>query len=64
MFGNFLSSAIRVVTLPIDASSAVADLATGGDGSKRSRTTDNCSPFSLAEELRDKVAAAAKEIDE
>lgn len=66
MFGNFISSAIKIVTLPVDAASAAMDLATGGDGSKRSRTkTDDFpNPLGLAEKLRDKVADAAESIDD
>lgn len=65
MFGKFISSAIKVATLPIDAASAAMDMATGGTGSKRSRTDDNNpSPFALAEKLRDKIADAAKDIDD
>lgn len=65
MLGKLLSSTIKIVTLPVDAASAAMDLATGGDGSKRSRTDgNNPSPFSLAERLRDKVAEAAKDIDD
>lgn len=64
MFGEFLSSVIRVATLPVDAASAAMDIATGGDGSKRSRTDENNpSPIALAERLRDKVAETAKDID-
>lgn len=65
MFGNLLSSVIRVATLPIDAANAAADLATGGDGSKQSRTDENLpNPLNMAERLRDRVAETAKEIDE
>lgn len=65
MFGKLLSSAIRVVTLPIDAANATMDMATGGSGTKRSRNDPLCpNPLSLAEELRDNVADAAKSIDD
>lgn len=65
MFGKLIGSAIRVVTLPVDAANAAMDVATGGDGSKRSRNApDNCSPFALAEQVRDSVAKAAEEIDD
>ena len=63
MFGKLLGSAIRIVTLPIDAVNIGLDLATGGDGSKESRT-DFPSPTALAEQIRDKLAEAAEEIDE
>lgn len=65
MFGNLLSSVIRVATLPVDAVNAAADLATGGDGSKRSRNDENLpNPLNMAERLRDRVAETAKEIDD
>ena len=64
MFGKLISSAIKVVTLPVDAANAAMDIATGGTGDKSSRADENNpSPFSLAERLRDKVADAAKDID-
>ncbi len=64
MFGKPLSSAIKTVTLPIDAANAGMDLLTGGDGSKRSRMQESPSPFQLAEKLRDAVADAAEDIDD
>lgn len=65
MFGKLISSAIKVVTLPVDAANAAMDVVTGGDGSKRSRNhPDNCSPLALAEQIRDQVAKAAEDIDE
>ena len=66
MFGKLLSSAIKIATLPVDVASAAADLATGGDGSKRSRTntSDFPNPLGLAEKLRDKTAEAAEAIDD
>jgi len=64
MFGKLLSTAIKVATLPLDAVSAATDMATGGTGSKRSRTNDlNCSPLGDLERLRDRVAEAAEDID-
>ena len=67
MFGKLLSSAIKVATLPVDAVSAAADLVTGGDGSKHSRTNLHDTvpnPIGLAEKLRDRVAEAAEDIDD
>lgn len=66
MFGKLISSAIKIVTLPVDAANAAMDIATGGTGSKRSRNHDDnfCSPTALAERLRDKVADAAESIDD
>jgi hypothetical protein len=62
MIGNLLGKTIRVVSLPLDAVNAGFDILTGGDGTKRSRT-DLPFPTALLEELRDRVAEAAKEID-
>lgn len=65
MFGKLLSSAIKVVTLPVDAANAAMDMATGGDGSKRSRTNPgDCTPLGELEKLRDQVADAAEDIDD
>lgn len=67
MLGSLLSSTIKAVTLPLDAASAGFDLLVGGDGSKRSRTRDRDEMPNLLggiERLRDRVAEAAKEIDE
>jgi hypothetical protein len=62
MFGKLLGSAIRIVTLPIDAANAALDIAAGGDGSKESRTEDSITGD--LEKLRDKVAETADEIDD
>lgn len=62
MFGKLLSTAIKVVTLPVDAASAGLDVLTGGDGSKRSRN-DDCNPFGMIEQIRDRIAEAAEDID-
>ena len=60
MFGKLISSAIKVATLPIDIVESVADVAVGGDGSKKSkRMNDN--PMS---EIRDSVCKAVEEIDD
>lgn len=67
MFGKLLSSAIKIVTLPVDAAAAATDIVTGGDGSKRSRTSDGDvfpNVLGAAEELRDRVAEAAEDIDQ
>jgi hypothetical protein len=37
MFGRLLSKTIKLVTLPVDLAEATLDVATGGDGSRRSR---------------------------
>jgi hypothetical protein len=65
MIGRFLSKVVKVVTLPLDAANAAVDIAVGGTGSKQSRMRDpHCSPGTLLEQLRDKVADSAKSIDE
>jgi len=63
MLGKLLSTAIKAVTLPIDAANAGIDIMCGGDGSKRSRT-DESNPMAFLEELRDRVAEAAEGIDD
>lgn len=65
MFGSILSAAIKTVTLPVDAANAAMDIAIGGDGSKESRMSNGESnPFAMLENLRDKVADAAKGVDQ
>lgn len=61
MFGDLLSSAIRITTLPLDAANIAMDVATGGSGSKHSRSD---SPLGALEEIRDAIADTAQEIDE
>lgn len=63
MFGKLLSTAIKAVTLPIDAANIAVDKATGGDGSKRSRTGED-NPLSFLEEVRDEVAKTAEDLDD
>lgn len=66
MFGSFISSALKVVTLPLDAANAATDIVTGGDGSKRSRNHNPNfpNPLSIAERVRDSVAETAEDIDD
>lgn len=65
MFGSLLSSAIKVVTLPVDAANATLDVMCGGDGSKDSRNDPDCpNPLSVIESIRDAVADAAEDIDD
>ena len=61
MIGKLLSTATKVVTLPIDAASITVDLLLGGDGSKQSRTGEL--PFGVLEDLRDKITETMEEID-
>jgi hypothetical protein len=63
MLGKLIGTAIRVVTLPIDAANAGMDILNGGDGTKRSRR-DDWNPLGGLEELRDRIAETAEEIDE
>jgi hypothetical protein len=58
MFGSLISGIIKVATLPIDAVEAVVDVATGGDGSKRSRSLSDANILSSA---RDAVCDAVEE---
>ena len=60
MFGRLLSTAIKVVTLPVDAVEIVADTVTGGDGSRKNLRQ----ALPLPSDVRDKIADAAKEVDE
>lgn len=62
MIGKLLSKAIKVVTLPLDAANAAANIACGGSGSKRSRNSGD-TLLSTLEELRDQVAKDAEDID-
>ena len=60
MFGKLISTAIKVVTLPVDAVESALDLATGGDGSKQSK---NQSDVPRLSQLRDAICDTAEEID-
>lgn len=65
MLGKLLSTTIKVVTLPVDAASAAADIVSGGDGSKHSRTRSGemlPNVPGAIEEMRDRVAQAAEDI--
>lgn len=62
MIGKLLSTAIKVVTVPVDIANAGMDVLSGGDGSKASRN-DSDNPLSLVEHIRDAAANAAEEID-
>lgn len=63
MFGKLLSSTIKIATLPVDAVNVGFDVLCGGNGSKHSRT-ELPTPTSLLEQVRDRVAEAAEEIDD
>lgn len=64
MFGSLISSVIKIVTLPVDAANAGLDILAGGDGSKESRNQDDVNPLAMVEQLRDRIAEAAKDTDE
>jgi hypothetical protein len=59
MFGKLLSSAVKVVTLPVDVAESIADVACGGDGSKESKKSLD-SPVS---EIRDAICEGLEDID-
>jgi hypothetical protein len=64
MIGKLIGKAIRVATLPIDTVNAALNIAAGGNGSKRSRTSDEMTVFGALEKARDRAAEAAEGIDE
>lgn len=65
MLGKLLGTAIRVVTLPLDAANAGLEIITGDSGTKRQRTNSaTCSPLGDLERLRDRIAETADEIDD
>lgn len=63
MFGSLISTALKTVTLPIDIVNTVADKATGGTGSKRSRTNDGTAIGDI-EQTRDEIADSFKALDD
>lgn len=63
MFGKILSTVIKTATLPVTTINATLDIATGGDGSKKSRL-DVPTPFALIEEVSDAIAKEAEKIDD
>ena len=60
MLGKLLSSAVRLVTLPVDIVETGVDLATGGDGSLRGLKQAD---LPLISEFRDAVAETLEKID-
>ena len=59
MFGKLLSSAVKVVTCPIDVVESVVDVACGGDGSKASKQgADN-----FMSEFRDGICNGLEDLD-
>lgn len=63
MLGKLLSVVIKTVTLPVDATNAGMDILSGGDGTKDSRMNNDGSPFTMLENLRDRISDSAKDID-
>lgn len=61
MFGSILGSLVKVATLPIDVVDITLDVATGGDGSKRSRK-NSLSPLTMVTDIRDAVVDELEEL--
>jgi len=61
MFGNLISKAIKIATLPLDMAESVMDVAIGGDGSNASKKN---SGVPMIPEVRDAVCEAAEDLDE
>ena len=61
MFGKFLSGVIKVATCPIDIAESIADVATGGDGSKESKRRAG---VFFGGEIRDAACKPLEELDE
>ena len=59
MFGNILSTAVKVVTLPIDVAEKSVDIMAGGDGSKRSVRDGG----GFLSEIRDSVTDTLEDLD-
>ncbi len=58
MLGVLLSGMIKVVTIPVDIVESVADVAVGGDGSKKSKQTLDL-PLS---EIRDSICKGLEDL--
>ena len=58
MFGNILSSVVKVATLPLDVVEIAADMATGGSGDR----TEMKEVLPLPSELRNKVCEVLEDI--
>jgi hypothetical protein len=63
MFGRLLSLGTRIVTLPLDVGNSVIDVASGGDGSKRSKQCRG-NPLVELEDVRDELADSFKSLDD
>jgi hypothetical protein len=59
--GTILSSAVKVVTCPIDIAESVMDVATGGDGSKASKRS---SGVPMLSEIRDAACKPLEDLDD
>jgi len=64
MIGKLLSTALDVVTLPIDVANIGMDVLCGGDGSKSSRNSDDFTPTAILEGVRDRVSETLDDLDE
>ena len=60
MLGKLLSSAVQLVTIPVDIVEIGLDMATGGDGSRHGLKQAD---LPLISELRDAVAETLEKID-
>lgn len=63
MFGKILSTAVEVVTLPIDVADIGMDVLVGGDGSKASREQNDATPTRLLTDIRDGICETLEDID-
>jgi hypothetical protein len=63
MIGKLLSSTVKLVTMPVDIADTAFDIATGGDGSKASRTSAP-TPGAFFEMVRDETCEMLEEINE
>lgn len=59
--GTILSKTVKIVTVPLDVAESVLDVATGGDGSKRSKEGSGIPRIS---ELRDGACEALEDLDD
>lgn len=58
MLGSLFGAAIRIVNIPVKLTESVADVVTGGDGSRRSK--EAVSPV-VPSEVLDKIAERLEE---
>lgn len=61
MLGSLFGAAARLINIPVQAVESVADIATGGDGSRQSK--ENVSPI-VPSNIIDNVADRLERLDE